>query len=239
MKAKVFIGSSAESIHVADAIHGNLTRDAECTVWKHAFTPSLPTLAELMRNLRDSDFGIFVLSPDDVSRIKGQESSAARDNVIFELGMFIGRLGPERTFFLLPDFGPQLRLPTDLAGITSLAYEGERRDNNWMAALNPACQQIKYCILKLKSFQDVDVRSGVVTTSTEQSLTAHQSETGVPSGITVEKYNRSYLVKGETKPIKDQLKLFASWNKTLNAWVVPQKKIDRLKAEFPDFEYLG
>lgn len=65
MKPKIFIGSSREGVHIADAVHANLTYDAECTVWKDGvFQLSQNTLADLVRVLRDSDFGVFVFSPD-------------------------------------------------------------------------------------------------------------------------------------------------------------------------------
>ncbi|MFS1985958.1 TIR domain-containing protein [Vibrio breoganii] len=42
------------------------------------------------------DAAIFVLSPDDVVKIRGTEQTVTRDNVVFELGMFIGRLGADK-----------------------------------------------------------------------------------------------------------------------------------------------
>jgi predicted nucleotide-binding protein len=35
MKPKTFIGSSTEAIHIAEAIHAELQKDVECTVWTH------------------------------------------------------------------------------------------------------------------------------------------------------------------------------------------------------------
>ncbi|WP_158941170.1 nucleotide-binding protein [Burkholderia sp. S171] len=103
MKPKIFIGSSREGIPIANAIHSNLTDDAECTVWKDGvFQPSSSTLFDLMGILRVSDFAIFVFSPDDVSIMRSAVDQVVRDNVLFELGLFIGRLGQERCFFLVP-----------------------------------------------------------------------------------------------------------------------------------------
>ncbi|MFS1941253.1 TIR domain-containing protein [Vibrio splendidus] len=41
-----------------------------------------------------------LLSPDDVVKIRGTEQTVTRDNVVFELGMFIGRLGADKTFMV-------------------------------------------------------------------------------------------------------------------------------------------
>jgi len=239
VKPKVFIGSSAESVAIADAVHANLTYHAECTVWKHAFQLAAHTMGELMRNLRETDFGIFILSPDDTAIIRGKSNQVARDNVIFELGMFVGRLGTERTFFLVPDDTTDLHLPSDLAGVTPGRYESGRRDNNWPAALNPACLQIRFAMERLKSFQDAVVTSevtsaaptSVAATPPAPSTAAHIETTGK---ITLEAYGKSFLIKGDTKPHKDRIKQWASWNKKLTAWVLPGTKLADFKAEFAD-----
>jgi predicted nucleotide-binding protein len=54
--------------------------------------------------LDDAKFGLFVFALDDLTAIRGQEMRTARDNVIFELGLFVGRLGREHSFVLMPKF---------------------------------------------------------------------------------------------------------------------------------------
>lgn len=239
MKPKVFIGSSAESVAIADAVHANLTYHAECTVWKHAFQLAAHTMGELMRNLRETDFGIFILSPDDTAIIRGRSNQIARDNVIFELGMFVGRLGTERTFFLVPDDTTDLHLPSDLAGVTPGRYESNRRDNNWPAALNPACLQIRFAMERLKSFQDAVVTSETTTPTTvapaaAPAATPADARVETVGKITLEAYGKGFLIKGETKPHKDRIKRWASWNKSLGAWVLQGSKVTDFKNEFAD-----
>lgn len=65
---------------------------------------------------------------------------------IFELGLFMGALGPAHCFHLVPRGLPDLHLPSDLAGITPLTYNPGRSDANLLAALGPACNQVRNAI---------------------------------------------------------------------------------------------
>ena len=116
MNPKIFIGSSSEALQFARAIHAELQDVAECTVWKDgAFGLSAQTVESLVKNLRESDFGIFVFSADDIVTIRGDLLKVPRDNVIFEAGLFSGYLGPERCFIVVPQ-NSSIHLPSDLLG---------------------------------------------------------------------------------------------------------------------------
>lgn len=89
----------------------------------------------------------MVLSPDDDVESRSAKAQAPRDNVVFELGLFIGALGPERTYMVRP-VGVDLKLPTDLAGITYLSYRA-RQDGNMGAALSGVTIDIIDAITRL------------------------------------------------------------------------------------------
>ena len=147
MRPRIFVGSSTESLQLAYAVQENLDRDAEITVWAQGiFGLSNYTLESLASALDRMDFAIFLLTPDDLARLRGKEHLVARDNVVLELGLFIGKLGRPRIFIVLPRGTKDIHLPTDLLGLTVADYDANRSDKNLVAALGPACNRIRNAI---------------------------------------------------------------------------------------------
>ena len=135
----VFIGSSSEGLDVAREIELQLQRDSITTIWKDGvFGLGTGTLESLMNVLEQFDFAVMVLSPDDLIESRSQGYASPRDNVIFELGLFMGRLGRSRVF-IVHEQDVNLKLPSDLAGITMSPY---RKRDNLSAALSPTCTPI-------------------------------------------------------------------------------------------------
>ncbi len=151
MKPRIFVGSSREAIDVCRAIQGELDDDFDITVWdQDVFRLSYGALDSLLDALDSSDAGIFVLRPDDLTESRGEFSPTARDNVTFELGMFIGRLGRDRTFMLTPDTST-VRLPSDLIGLTTAHYNADRLNSGqWRAAVGPACTKIREALRSIQ-----------------------------------------------------------------------------------------
>ena len=92
-KPRIFIGSSVESLSIADAVNLNLDHQAEVTIWRNGtFDLSSNTIDSLEKKAKSVDFSLFIFSPDDIVIIRNQEKVAVRDNIVFELGLFIGDL---------------------------------------------------------------------------------------------------------------------------------------------------
>lgn len=143
MKPKVFVASSVEGLDIAYPLQVNLQHDADITVWSQGvFSLSVTPLDSITEALNSSDFGIFVFSPDDETKMRGNVSDTVRDNVIFELGLFIGKLGKRRCFIVMPD-NVELHIPTDLVGVTPAKYSGDRDKTEMAASLGPACHEIR------------------------------------------------------------------------------------------------
>jgi hypothetical protein len=161
MKPNIFIGSSVESLSIAYAIQESLDHDANPTVWTQGiFNLNNNALTDLLNALKSFDFAIFVFSPDDITVIRDARHSTTRDNVLFEFGLFMGRLGKDRVFYLVPRDTKDFHLPSDLIGVNPGTYNNSRTDN-LIAALGPFCNQVR-AAMKLfvyENFQELDGES--------------------------------------------------------------------------------
>lgn len=141
-KPKVFIGSSTEGLEIGYAIQENLGKYAEVTIWnQNVFSLSETIIESIVDTVYKYDFAIIIFTPDDTLIKRGVEYSSPRDNVIFELGLFIGTLGRGRTF-LVYDADIKFHIPSDISGVTAATFS-KRTDKNLLAALMPVCQRIK------------------------------------------------------------------------------------------------
>lgn len=147
-RPSIFIGSSKEGLSIAEAIQLGLDHDCQVTIWSQGvFGLSRGTLETLAEAVNRFDFAILVLTPDDLTLSREQVTQSPRDNVLLELGMFIGAIGRRRSF-IVHDRTKDLKLPTDLAGITAATF-APHDDNNLIAAVGPVCTQVKQVVKEL------------------------------------------------------------------------------------------
>lgn len=148
MKPSMFIGSSVEGLPVAREIQASLEYDLEVTIWNEGvFPPGRGFLEALTDAATRFDFALLIAQADDFTVRGASTRPAVRDNVLFELGLFMGSLGRERTFFLYNRDSPP-SLPSDLAGVVSLTYP-DRADGNLKAAIGPACTELRLATKRL------------------------------------------------------------------------------------------
>ncbi len=114
-KAAIFIASSSEGQRFAECIYSALRRsDFVPHLWaRGVFEAGKTTIEDLVREANECDFAVIVTSRDDVTFSRGTLKTSPRDNVIFELGLFMGALSRERTFVLVPR-GVDFKVPSDL-----------------------------------------------------------------------------------------------------------------------------
>ena len=79
---------------------------------------------------RSASFAVVLMTPDDLGQKKGETSSKprARQNVILELGFFLGKLGREKVFVL---YDPSVEMPYDYSGVLYTKLN----DENWKLKL--------------------------------------------------------------------------------------------------------
>jgi hypothetical protein len=142
-KPRLFIASSVESLPIAEAVNVNLDHEFEITIWKNGtFKLSSSTIDDLVEKSSTVDFALFIFAPDDIASIRSRNEHVVRDNVIFEMGLFIGAIGKSRSFILKPR-DVDMHLPTDLLGVTPTDYDASRTDGDLVSATNRACSLIK------------------------------------------------------------------------------------------------
>lgn len=141
----IFIGSSKESLNVAKAIEANLVSNGfEIKLWSNNFfEPSKFPLENLELTCTMADFSLLVFSQDDTVISRGKKSLSPRDNVIFELGLFMGSLTRNRVFIISPS-GKSLKIPSDLYGLNEIRYKYPDipSDKNLQKSLKEACNDL-------------------------------------------------------------------------------------------------
>lgn len=147
-KPVIFIGSSKEGLEIAEAIRSSLHRSPFIPLlWsKGVFECSKTTIEDLMRTTRETDFAIIILTADDVTESRRMKKTSPRDNVVFELGLFMGALNRERTYIVVPE-GLDIKIPTDLMGVTRLEYR-RGRGRSIAKNLTPVLRELRRLINK-------------------------------------------------------------------------------------------
>ena len=146
-QAKLFIISSAEALPIAREIASGLQHDLLSTVWTDGvfFASSYP-LEVLEDAVEQSDFAVAVTQFEDIVESRGTKQPSLRDNVVFELGLFMGKLGRRRTMLVQPRRA-DVKLPSDLKGLTTISYAPGKAED-LAARLGPACHEIRKIVQK-------------------------------------------------------------------------------------------
>jgi hypothetical protein len=117
-RARVFLAYASEDRDVALAVQGAINKytkgkvgEIDVDPWEVNSELSESILDNIQVTMRERDFGVFIYSPVD---------EKARDNVVFETGLFIGMKKANHTIILLPENYEVA--PSDLHGILGPPY---------------------------------------------------------------------------------------------------------------------
>jgi predicted nucleotide-binding protein len=99
------------------------------------------TIIEKFEAHADVGFAVILLTPDDEGSARGKDlQPRARQNVILELGYFIGRLGRDRVCALR---SAGLEIPSDILGVIWTEYD---KNGGWRTGLAKELQAAGYVI---------------------------------------------------------------------------------------------
>ena len=143
MKPRVFIGSSSEGFKVAERVAELLSGIAECTLWKDVFELNKSNYENLSNQIALYDYAVLIATADDVTISRRKKTSSARDNVLFEFGLFAGGLGRSRVFYIVEK---DSKVPSDLFGISLpeiLKASDEKHDDSIVISANKIIEHIQ------------------------------------------------------------------------------------------------
>ena len=116
MSKQLFIACSREGLPYAEKLKLLLDRklqndnlDIRCEIWNESGSSAAgnSTLDNLRKKVIDisaqEGYAVAVCTPDDEIIIRNTTYRVARDNVVFEFGLFMGALGQNRVFAVLPE----------------------------------------------------------------------------------------------------------------------------------------
>ncbi|MCU0290063.1 MAG: nucleotide-binding protein, partial [Acidobacteria bacterium] len=140
---KVFIGSSSKAKDIAEIVGKYLNESGKikAIVWNKVFKITETYIEQLQRILDEYDFAILVITKDN----QDEKESKVRQNVLFELGLFMGRLGRHKAIMLC-DEDQKVILPSDLEGIHRQTFSsvGDQTSSEY---LEKPCSEILEYIL--------------------------------------------------------------------------------------------
>jgi predicted nucleotide-binding protein len=130
-KHRIFAISSAEALSVVQSGIQHFAHDPELEYapWSmpQIFNLSSYPMDDLEVELTRADFAVAIANDDDFVTSRNLAQSMPRDNVLFELGLFVGRFGRKRTVLMAPK-GHDLKLPSDLKGLSIIYYSKDMSD---------------------------------------------------------------------------------------------------------------
>lgn len=162
---KIFIGSSTDALPLAKKLASILLNyDHTPLLWSDGdiFVASKTTIESLEYTLNIVDAAIFVFNEDDKTWYKDNLLSVVRDNVLFEYGLFSGKLSRNKVCICCSG---KPRIASDLAGITYIdmknPYDAEERLKTWIKSAYEAYKASNQTFIKLIGRDDFVISKAI------------------------------------------------------------------------------
>jgi hypothetical protein len=142
----IFICSSSEALDVVLPLEELLIeKQFSPTIWRNGtFGLGQQYTESIIKASKEHDYAIIILSPDG-GKVNGSDTFSVKDNVIFEMGLFISAFNRERTFFLV-EKTPHLTLPSYISGLNTATYVYKSERELLKIELRNACTAIEKAI---------------------------------------------------------------------------------------------
>jgi CAP12/Pycsar effector protein, TIR domain len=167
-QVKMFLGSSGEGSDLArrlqEQLQSELGQATRVVHWKEAFAfPLGATTIESLEGILDEyEFAVLLFTPDDALRNPAKGDWVVRDNVLLETGLFMGRLGRERTFVVL-GLAQDVNVPSDLQGVTHAVYTPpDPSVATGQADFSDACSKILEAVRRVPARQSREREAAVL-----------------------------------------------------------------------------
>jgi predicted nucleotide-binding protein len=117
-KPRIFFGSSSEARTEMETLARLVTNDdwAIPRLWTLEFEAGANFLTSLIERSGNVEFAILLYTADDTIVSRGNTYHIARDNIIFEYGLFLSKLGPRYSILVAPK-DHDLKFMSDIAAI--------------------------------------------------------------------------------------------------------------------------
>jgi hypoxanthine phosphoribosyltransferase len=142
---KLLVFSSMEGLRTAEAFKGELLKlGHEVRLWNElVFLPGQILVNALISAVPSYDAAVLVMTEDSTLTYRGGDFNAPGDNLVLELGLCLGVLGPERTFIVAPSDG-FFKLPSDVDGLLHATYDTSAQDQS--VSIRIACKEVAAAI---------------------------------------------------------------------------------------------
>jgi len=140
--------------------------------WNDAFGPGDMTAEKLVSFSSTVGAAIVVLTGDDNTESRGEETASPRDNLVFESGLFLSHLGFDKVLLLREESS---KVPSDLLGVNLVSFR--KPDDSKVAIQNlgrEICEFVSSAFTKVSPDGEGSVTRAI--TKSLQRTEAHSSE---------------------------------------------------------------
>ena len=132
-KLRIFVASSSEAKIEDQFIRGILEdNNIKVITWKEVFHTGEFNLESLLNITEQIHGAIIILTCDDALWYREASNMAPRDNILFEMGLFMKALGRKHTalIFCENEKGEMPKSPTDILGLNVIYFENDKKAKN-------------------------------------------------------------------------------------------------------------